>query len=152
MDVRDPFRAFDRYDERSRAENNLFKELKQNWHFEHRPKKTNKDNGVSTLGNIVIMFFIEPLAAFGLLLKNFYGMASLSAYAEDHGPWPWMNARRITLRSLVRPSSAVACYGGWKGGYASADSAEEQGGTTGFARGAPWKRDPKGRKEQSRIP
>ena len=33
----------------------------------------------------------------------------LSAFAEDHGLWPCMNARRITLRSLVRPSSAVAC-------------------------------------------
>jgi len=67
-----------------------------------------------------------------------FSRALLSAYAEDHGLWPWMNAKRITLRSLVRPSSAVACYGGWIGGYASADSAEEHGGTTGFARGAPW--------------
>jgi hypothetical protein len=40
MDVGDPFRAFDRYDERSLMENNLFRELKQNWHLEHPPKKT----------------------------------------------------------------------------------------------------------------
>jgi hypothetical protein len=39
----------------------------------------------------------------------------LSAYAEDDGLWPWMNAKRIT----------------------SADSAEEHGANTGFARGAP---------------
>jgi hypothetical protein len=40
MEVKDPFIAFDRYDERSRIENSLFKELKQNWHLEHPPKKT----------------------------------------------------------------------------------------------------------------
>jgi len=45
MEVGDPFRAFDRYDERSRMENNLFKELTQNWHLEHPPKKTKE--GVS---------------------------------------------------------------------------------------------------------
>jgi hypothetical protein len=45
MDVKDPFIAFDRYDERSRMENSLFKELKQNWHLEHPPKKSKE--GVS---------------------------------------------------------------------------------------------------------
>ena len=43
-----------------------------------------------------------------------------------HGLWPWMNAKGITLEA--------SCVGG----YASADSAEEHGGTTGFARGAPF--------------
>ena len=60
------------------------------------------------------------------------GLPSLSAYAEDHacvpkhlhaqsvavkagtpacrhGLWPWMNAKRITLRSLVRRR---VCFGG----------------------------------------
>jgi hypothetical protein len=45
MEVKDPFIAFDRYDERSRMENSLFKELKQNWHLEHPPKKSKE--GVS---------------------------------------------------------------------------------------------------------
>jgi hypothetical protein len=35
----------------------------------------------------------------------------LSAYAEDHGLWPWMNAKRITLRSLVRRR---VCFGGFR--------------------------------------
>ena len=38
--VKDPFIAFDRYDDRSLMENKLFREVKQNWHFEHPPKKT----------------------------------------------------------------------------------------------------------------
>jgi len=40
IDVKDPFIAFDRYDDRSLIENKLFREVKQNWHFEHPPKKT----------------------------------------------------------------------------------------------------------------
>jgi hypothetical protein len=35
----------------------------------------------------------------------------LSAYAEDHGLWPWMNAKKITLRSLVRRR---VCFGGFR--------------------------------------
>ena len=38
--VRDPFIAFDRYDERSLIENNLFRNTKQNWCLEHPPKKS----------------------------------------------------------------------------------------------------------------
>jgi len=48
MDVQDPFRAFDRYDKRSRMENNLFRELKQNWHLEHPPKKTKEGVSIQT--------------------------------------------------------------------------------------------------------
>ena len=40
MDVTDPFVTFDRYDDRSLMENKLFREVKQNWHFQHPPKKT----------------------------------------------------------------------------------------------------------------
>ncbi|MGD9131984.1 MAG: transposase [Candidatus Bathyarchaeota archaeon] len=40
MDVKNPFLTFDRYDDRSLIENKLFREVKQNWHFEHPPKKT----------------------------------------------------------------------------------------------------------------
>ena len=40
IDVKDPFITFDRYDDRSLMENRLFREVKQNWHFEHPPKKT----------------------------------------------------------------------------------------------------------------
>jgi len=39
-DVQDPFIAFDRYDDRSLIENNLFRDTKQNWCLEHPPKKT----------------------------------------------------------------------------------------------------------------
>jgi hypothetical protein len=39
-EVKDPFIAFDRYDDRSLMENNLFRETKQNWHLEEAPKKT----------------------------------------------------------------------------------------------------------------
>ena len=39
LDVKDPFITFDLYDARSIMENNLFREVKQNWHFEHPPKK-----------------------------------------------------------------------------------------------------------------
>jgi hypothetical protein len=48
MDVKDPFIAFDRYDERSLMENNLFRELKQNWHLEHPPKKTKEGVYIQT--------------------------------------------------------------------------------------------------------
>jgi len=37
--VKNPFIAFDLYDDRSIMENKLFREVKQNWHFEHPPKK-----------------------------------------------------------------------------------------------------------------
>ena len=40
IDVKDPFITFDRYDDRSLMENKLFREVKQNWHFEHPPKKS----------------------------------------------------------------------------------------------------------------
>ena len=40
IDVKDPFVTFDRYDDRSLMENKLFREVKQNWYFEHPPKKT----------------------------------------------------------------------------------------------------------------
>ena len=39
-EVKDPFVAFDRYDDRSLMENNLFREMKQDWHLEDPPKKT----------------------------------------------------------------------------------------------------------------
>jgi len=39
-EVQDPFVAFDRYDDRSLMENNLFRETKQDWHLEEPPKKT----------------------------------------------------------------------------------------------------------------
>jgi hypothetical protein len=39
-EVNDPFVAFDRYDDRSLMENNLFRDTKQNWHLEDPPKKT----------------------------------------------------------------------------------------------------------------
>jgi len=48
MDVRDPFITFDRYDERSLMENNLFREVKQNWHLEHPPKKTKEGVYIQT--------------------------------------------------------------------------------------------------------
>jgi len=38
--VKDPFVAFDRYDDRSLMENSLFRETKQNWHLENPPKKS----------------------------------------------------------------------------------------------------------------
>lgn len=40
IDVKNPFVTFDRYDDRSLMENKLFREVKQNWHFQHPPKKT----------------------------------------------------------------------------------------------------------------
>jgi len=48
MDVKDPFATFDRYDDRSLMENKLFREVKQNWHFEHPPKKTKEGVYVQT--------------------------------------------------------------------------------------------------------
>jgi len=48
MDVKDPFVTFDRYDDRSLMENKLFREVKQNWHFEHPPKKTKEGVYVQT--------------------------------------------------------------------------------------------------------
>ncbi|MBE3119083.1 MAG: transposase, partial [Candidatus Atribacteria bacterium] len=39
-ELKDPFVVFDRYDDRSLIENNLFRETKQDWHLEDAPKKT----------------------------------------------------------------------------------------------------------------
>jgi len=39
-DVPDPFITFDRYDDRSLIENNLFRYTKQNWCLQHPPTKT----------------------------------------------------------------------------------------------------------------
>jgi hypothetical protein len=50
-----------------------------------------------------------------LINKAIQAAPLLSAYTEDQGLWPWLNAKEIT----------------------SADSAEAHGVTTGFARGAP---------------
>jgi hypothetical protein len=41
-EVKDPFKAFDSYDDRSLIENGLFREWKQKWFLEHPPKKTEK--------------------------------------------------------------------------------------------------------------
>jgi hypothetical protein len=46
--VKDPFIAFDRYDDRSLIENNLFRETKQNWHLEHPPKNTKEGVYIQT--------------------------------------------------------------------------------------------------------
>jgi hypothetical protein len=46
--VKDPFLAFDRYDDRSLMENKLFREVKQNWHFEHPPKKSKQGVYIQT--------------------------------------------------------------------------------------------------------
>lgn len=48
IDVKDPFVTFDRYDSRSLMENKLFREVKQNWHFEHPPKKTKEGVYIQT--------------------------------------------------------------------------------------------------------
>ncbi len=48
IDVKDPFVPFDRYDGRSLMENKLFREVKQNWHFEHPPKKTKEGVYIQT--------------------------------------------------------------------------------------------------------
>jgi hypothetical protein len=48
IDVKDPFITFDRYDDRSLMENKLFREVKQNWHFEHPPKKTKEGVYIQT--------------------------------------------------------------------------------------------------------
>ena len=39
-ELKDPFVVFDRYDDRSLIENNLFRETKQDWHLQDPPKKT----------------------------------------------------------------------------------------------------------------
>jgi len=46
--VKDPFLTFDRYDDRSLMENKLFREVKQNWYFEHPPQKTKEGVYIQT--------------------------------------------------------------------------------------------------------
>jgi len=48
IDVKNPFVTFDRYDDRSLMENKLFREVKQNWHFEHPAKKTKEGVYIQT--------------------------------------------------------------------------------------------------------
>ncbi len=68
--------------------------------------------------------------------RKIYPFVHLSIYPPSQkatGVNPWMNARRVTLRSLAAFAEASAAHrslgGGWgEGGYASAGSAEVKWG------------------------
>ena len=57
IDVKDPFITFDRYGDRSLMENKLFREVKQNWHFEYPPKKTKEGVHIQVPRAILISEF-----------------------------------------------------------------------------------------------
>lgn len=54
LPVRNPFLAFDHYDERSRIENCLFKEGKGGWHLDHFPAKTRQAVSVHVLFTLIV--------------------------------------------------------------------------------------------------
>jgi len=89
------------------------------------PEKSSDNGSVSKIPPSTTEMDRGPIKIPGV--PSLHENVFLSAYAEDHGMWPWMIADRIPFDALGAEE------------YASADSAEEHGNTTGSARGAPSK-------------
>jgi hypothetical protein len=91
-EVKDPFVAFDRYDERSLIENNLFRETKQSWHLEDPPKKTRE-------GVFVQVYMVMAMKA---LTKAFLMWQEEQARLDALGQETTWEMYRRTLKMLNR--------------------------------------------------
>ena len=91
-DVEDPFVAFDRYDERSLIENNLFRETKQDWHLEDPPKKTRE-------GVFVQVYMVMAMKA---LTKSFLMWQEEQAQLDALGKETSWEMYRRKLKMLNR--------------------------------------------------
>jgi hypothetical protein len=91
-EVRDPFVAFDLYDDRSLIENNLFRETKQNWHLQDPPKKTRE-------GVFVQVFMVMAMKA---LTKAFLMWQEEQARLDALGQETTWEMYRRKLKMLNR--------------------------------------------------
>jgi hypothetical protein len=91
-EVKDPFIAFDRYDDRSLMENNLFRETKQNWHLEEAPKKTRE-------GVFVQVYMVMAMKA---LTKAFLMWQEEQAHLNELGKETSWEMYRRKLKMLNR--------------------------------------------------
>ena len=91
-DVQDPFIAFDRYDDRSLIENNLFRDTKQNWCLEHPPKKTKE-------GVWVQVYLVMAMKA---LTTAFLMWQQEQARLHEAGEQTTWNMYRRKLKTLNR--------------------------------------------------
>ena len=104
IDVEDPFVTFDRYDDRSLMENKLFREVKQNWHFEHPPKKTKE-------GVYVQVYMIMALKALTTaFLKWQEEQLKLEALGK-HSTWQ-MYRRKLKVLNRNKLIVFVGCHFG----------------------------------------
>jgi hypothetical protein len=91
-EVKDPFVAFDLYDDRSLIENNLFRETKQNWHLQDPPKKTRE-------GVFVQVFMVMAMKA---LTKAFLMWQEEQARLDALGQETTWEMYRRKLKMLNR--------------------------------------------------
>lgn len=91
-DIQDPFIAFDRYDDRSLIENNLFRDTKQNWCLEHPPKKTKE-------GVWVQVYVVMAMKA---LTTSFLMWQQEQARLHEAGEQTSWNMYRRKLKALNR--------------------------------------------------
>ena len=90
--IQDPFDPFDRYDDRSIMENNLFRETKQNWHLQDPPKKSKEGVFVQVY---IVMAMKALTTAFLLWQEDQFQLQALKQ------PSSWENYRR-KLKMLNR--------------------------------------------------
>jgi hypothetical protein len=103
-EVKDPFAAFDRYDDRSLMENNLFRETKQDWHLEDPPQKTRE-------GVFVQVYMVMAMKA---LTKAFLMWQEEQARLDALGQETTWEMYRRKLKMLNRNKLIVfvECYFG----------------------------------------
>jgi hypothetical protein len=91
-EVKDPFVAFDLYDDRTLIENNLFRETKQHWHLQDPPKKTRE-------GVFVQVFMVMAMKA---LTKAFLMWQEEQARLDALGQETTWEMYRRKLKMLNR--------------------------------------------------
>ncbi len=91
-EVKDPFVAFDRYDDRSLLENNLFHETKQDWHLEDPPQETRE-------GVFVQVYMVMAMKA---LSKAFLMWQEEQARLDALGKETYREMYRRKLKMLNR--------------------------------------------------
>jgi hypothetical protein len=102
--IQDPFVAFDRYDDRSLMENNLFRDTKQNWHLENPPKK----NREGVFVQVYLVMAMKALTKAFLMWQE--EQARLHALGEETS-WE-MYRRKLKMLNRNKLIVFVASYFG----------------------------------------
>src|SRR4030043_25417 len=103
-EVKDPFVAFDRYDDRSLMENNLFREVKQGWYLQEPPKKTREGVFVQ----VYMVMAMKALTKAFLMWKE--EQARLDAFGRETA-WE-MYRRRLKMLNRNKLIVFVEAYFG----------------------------------------